>query len=235
MQIAKPCAQQCAKVVDAAQITVGGDPIGQRILPYPGRAQTRRVWQAEHGRARRGVGMMQAFVHDAQDVQLVGVAYRADDLPERFRQTRGQDMTVVQPYGNQRHAAYRRRFPGKTAFPQEDAHPPDPMIAGHGIPEGTEAAVLLKTGHIVIQGGQQGRTGFLRRKGILHDDGPGVGQNPGGMQLLQIQRGGVFPFPGAFRAHIGVKPVLMRANIRQYGVHPQHLPPAAGQGKRPRA
>ena len=47
MQIIKPGSQQHAKVVDAAQIGIGGHAIGQRVLQNPGRIQSRRIRQAE--------------------------------------------------------------------------------------------------------------------------------------------------------------------------------------------
>ena len=50
--------------------------------------------------------------------------------------------------------------------------------------------------------------------------------------FLQIQRRGVFLFPGTFRRHIGAEPFLMRMNIWQGSVHLQDVSSAARQGKR---
>mgnify|MGYP006981061542 CR=1 FL=1 len=116
----------------------------------------------DHGgtvRARTG----KVFVHDTQDVQLVGIAHRMANAGHPFRQARGQGKAVVQAHGGEHQLADGGIFVLQAPLAFEDAHAPLAVIAGFPVAEGMPAQVLFEAGNVMVQGRQQ--AGAVQRRG----------------------------------------------------------------------
>lgn len=131
------------------------------------------------------------FVHDAQNIQFVGVAHNMGGCGRKFRQALGNakrlcSATAANTALRTRGASSLRRF-----FLLEDAHPHLAVIARRFVLEGVKPQILFKPVHIMIQRSKQADTPLHRRKILAGSHAPGI------LQLLPCYA----VFSGAWAPH----------------------------------
>lgn len=204
------------------------------------------IGQAQDHGGAVGTRPGKVLVHDAQDVQLVGVAHGMADAGHPLRQARGQGKAVVQAHGNEHQRADSGGFVLQALFALEDAHAPLAVVAGFPVAEGMPAQILFEAGNVMIQGRQQAGTVQWRGEMAARDDGTGMGQHLHGVVQFEVHGRGIAAVPAAFlpalTGRVGGEPGFMTADVRQdggCGVHssgctprPQAWQGAVGAGRK---